>query len=178
VALPRPEGPGVVLRLPAVLRRTLRDQAEELAALLGPGEEDPLFAEPPAQAPPVPADPALARLLPSAYDETVDAGRAAAEFRRLTEADLRAGKRAAALRLAATADATTLGPADAEAWIAALNDLRLVLGSRLGLREDGQAERMAAGVSRRSPEGRQLELYALLAAVQEMLIEAVDGAGG
>ncbi len=89
-----------------------------------------------------PQDPALRRLLP---DAAADAG-LAAELRRLTEQDLRetkthqVGLLHAAL-VAPTADLVVAGP-DARAVAAALTDVRLVLGERLGLREDRDAERV------------------------------------
>lgn len=82
-----------------------------------------------------PEDPALARLLPDAYSDPELAG----EFRRFTESDLRATKVSNARR--ALAGLGKPGPveidaSDAMAWLAALNDLRLVLGTRLGVTED------------------------------------------
>lgn len=89
-----------------------------------------------------PDDPALARLLP---DAARDDDEAAHEFRRLTERGLRARKREA-LRTARETLARGPGPclddAEAKAWVAALTDVRLVLGERLGLRTDADAERL------------------------------------
>jgi hypothetical protein len=95
-----------------------------------------------------PDDPALARLLPDAYrpdasdDPRFDADEAATDFRRYTEHDLRAGKRAHAVTvleaLAALGGAgrLRLDRAAADAWLGTLNDLRLVLGTRLEVSED------------------------------------------
>ncbi len=97
---------------------------------------------------PPPTDPAVRRLLP---DASRDDPRVAAEFRRLTEDDLRAGKIARLRRLwdALTtpsdgwrADAFVVAPDDAREVAAALTDLRLVLAERLGVRTDEQAERL------------------------------------
>ncbi|TDE97667.1 DUF2017 domain-containing protein [Occultella glacieicola] len=88
-----------------------------------------------------PADPALARLLPSASTE--DDG-VADEFRRLTEADLRSAKTA---RLRMVFDelrrpGTKIHVPRERAmdWAAALTDVRLVLAERLGIRTDSDAE--------------------------------------
>lgn len=108
----------------------------------------------------VPQDPAVRRLLP---DASRDDDAVAAEFRRLTEADLRAGK-IARLRdlwwaLLHTAGRTTdpqgaldddddlvLERADAQAFAAALTDVRLVLAERLGLRTEEDADRLYAAL--------------------------------
>lgn len=95
-----------------------------------------------------PSDPAVRRLLPDASRD--DPG-VAAEFRRLTEDDLRADKIARLTRLwvALTtptegwrADAFVVAPEDAKDVAASLTDLRLVLAERLDIRTDEQAERL------------------------------------
>ena len=83
-------------------------------------------------------DPALARLFPDGYS---DDEHASADFRRFTEEDLRAQKVAAV----ATAQETlsewtgksTLTQEQAQDWLRALNDLRLVLGTRLEITDSG-----------------------------------------
>lgn len=92
-----------------------------------------------------PRDPALERLLPPAHREDEAA---AAEFRRLTEQGLRERKTANlttavdALR-AAEGDKVVLSAAQAQALVVALTDVRLLLGERLGLRTDDDAEELA-----------------------------------
>jgi hypothetical protein len=95
-----------------------------------------------------PRDPAVRRLLP---DASRDDPEVSAEFRRLTEDDLRAGKvdRLRRLWTALTtpvdgqrADAFAVTPDDAKDVAAALTDLRLVLAERLDIRTDSQAERL------------------------------------
>jgi hypothetical protein len=88
-----------------------------------------------------PEDPVLQRLLPDAY-KTDD--EAASEFRRFTERSLRDGKAAdAKVVLAALENADSSGeeeiPIHADeqlAWLRTLNDLRLALGTRLGVEQD------------------------------------------
>ncbi|WNB86674.1 DUF2017 family protein [Cellulomonas sp. ATA003] len=101
---------------------------------------------------PAPDDPAVRRLLP---DASRDDDAVAAEFRRLTEADLRATKvaRLRDLWLALTRDAEPVPGVgvdddvdlpvrreDAPAVAAALTDLRLVLADRLGLESEEDAD--------------------------------------
>jgi hypothetical protein len=95
-----------------------------------------------------PSDPAVRRLLPDASRD--DPG-VAAEFRRLTEGDLRADKIARLTRLWSAlttpaegwrADAFVVAPDDADDVAASLTDLRLVLAERLDIRTDEQAERL------------------------------------
>lgn len=84
-----------------------------------------------------PDDPAVRRLLPDASRADPEV---AAEFRRLTEPELRASKITNLLRLrAAVAGARprlVVAPTAAPGVAAALTDVRLVLADRLGLRTD------------------------------------------
>ena len=166
---------GVTVRLPAHVREIIGDLTEAVLELL-PAETDPVF--PPAESPGVPPDVAVLRLFPDGYGapgaaRDAAAARAAAEFRRLTQGDLRATKAADAQKVRETLAAKTLPAADAEQWARALNDVRLVLGSRLGLRRDGDAEALAE-----TGEGGQLlALFGLLGAVQDELLEALEDGG-
>ena len=89
-------------------------------------------------------DAALARLLPAAYR---DDDEAAAEFRRFTADGLAerktANARVVVAGLAAAAAATeptkvTLGPAEAQAWIRSITDIRLSIAARLGIERDDE----------------------------------------
>ena len=86
-------------------------------------------------------DPALARLFPDAYDLDDEA---ADDFRRYTEQDLRAAKGAHLTVLAdtveASGDKTVLTEAQATSWMVALNDIRLVIGTRLHLDDEDEPE--------------------------------------
>jgi hypothetical protein len=91
-----------------------------------------------------PADPALARLLPDAHRDDADAS---ADFRRYTEVGLRDRKRSGletARRTLAREGALVLDDAEAQAWVVALTDVRLVLAERLGLRTDDDHDRLIA----------------------------------
>jgi hypothetical protein len=128
-----------------------------------------------------PEDPALARLLPDAYRpdasdaDGFDAAEAAADFRRYTEGDLRAGKRAhAAAVLESLAGVPGGGrlrlerPA-ADAWLGTLNDLRLVLGTRLDVTEDSSAQPPPQD----DELAHALEVYSWLGWLQESLLEVL-----
>ena len=60
----------------------------------------------------------------------------------------------------------------ARAWLTALNDVRLVLAERMGLRTDADAERLAD-----DPSGTAA-LYDFLTWLQETLVHAVSAASG
>jgi len=152
--------------------------AEDLLSLLGegapPASDDPLAALVGLSSGPVtaPQDPALARLLPDAY---ADDDAAAADFRRFTEQDLRAGKRASA-RAVLTTLAPLLGRGgrlsldrdQADAWLGTLNDLRLVLGTRLEVTEDTDLD-----VPEDAPHAQALLVYGWLGWLQESLLSCI-----
>jgi len=125
------------------------------------------------QPPERPTDPALARLLPDAY---ADDPERAAEFRRYTEPELRSGKqravRAVMDSLPRAGGRVVLTPELADAWLGALNDLRLTLGTRLDVTEDsyGELERLDPA----SPRGRELTVFLWLGVLQETLVDTLS----
>jgi hypothetical protein len=138
-----------------------RVDADPLAALVG------LSAEPVVP----PDDPVLARLLPSAYR---DDDAAAAEFRRYTDADLRARKRANAVAVRRSlpdgGGRLELDRDQCDQWLECLNDLRLALGTALGVTEDTDPEEYDEG----HPARQALEVYGWLGWVQESLLSCVE----
>lgn len=117
-----------------------------------------------------PSDPALARLLPDAY---ADDEEAAADFRRYTEPALRATKRTAARTALSTlvADgARVLSEDEAQAWLRALNDLRLTLGTRLGVTDDDSGE---TADDADDPRGYAYAVYDYLSWLQETLLRVL-----
>lgn len=153
----------------AVLQRCV----EDLLVLLGEGETeptDPLEAMLGLGAAGTerPEDPALARLLPDAYDD--DDPAASAEFRRYTESDLRAGKRAHCTAVLATlphgGGTVRLDREGAQAWLGCLNDLRLVLGTRLEITEDDELD----DVPEDDPRAQAYAVYGWLGWLQETLV--------
>ena len=106
-------------------------EADPLAAMVGIGTA----VKPP-------ADPALARLLPDGHRDDPEAS---AEFRRYTEVGLRQRKRTGletARRTLGRPGVLLLDDSEAQAWVVALTDVRLVLAERMGLRTDDDHERL------------------------------------
>jgi len=161
-------------------RMVISGFAREVAELLGgtaAPDPDPLAAivgmpAPAGEgAPERPTDPALLRLLPDAYAD--DPG-GAAEFRRLTEEQLRSGKAALLVQLADdidSADELDLDDEQADAWVQALNDIRLVLGSRLGVDDDDGTWRTS--LARDDERMPLVAAYDWLAGLQERLLDAL-----
>jgi len=106
-------------------------------------------------------DAGLARLFPSASPD--DEG-AAAQYEELVRPGLEEGKLGALQRVEATAGEERLGAQDAAAWLTGLNDLRLVLGTRLGVTEETYAD---------EPEHPGLAVYGWLTWLQGELVEAL-----
>ena len=140
----------VRLRLAPDERALLRSLPQELRELLDDARDEP----------------DLRRLFPPAYDDAEEE----AEYRRLVGDGLLEGKRRALETVARTAEHETLTPAEADAWLTALNDLRLVLGTRLDVSE----EALLDDVSPHDPRAPQLGLYAYLSWLQEQLVEALS----
>ena len=112
-----------------------------------------------------PDDPSLRRLRPPAHeDEALER-----EYRALTGAQLDAGRRAALATLADTADQEVLSDKEADAWLRALNDVRLVLGTRLDIAEDFDWNEIVG-----HPRAPELAVYAYLSSLQEQLLTAVE----
>ena len=138
------------LRLP-------RDERALLRSL--PGQLRRLLVE-------APDDPSLERLFPPAYDDAEDE----AEYRRLMGDELLEGRRRALRVIEETLDQDRLTKEQAEAWLTALNDLRLVLGTRLDVSDDTLLERLRPD----DPDAVELSVYAYLTWLQEQLVEALS----
>ncbi len=108
----------------------------------------------------------LRRLLPPAYSTDPDAERA---FVAMTREDLLEHHRESLQTLSATAAASWLDDDQLSAWLAALNDLRLSLGSMLGASEE-ETEPAAA---RTRPAEWIAYLY--LGQLQSELIDVLEG---
>jgi len=105
-------------------------------------------------------DPSLRRLFPPAYDDEEDER----AYRELAGDELLSGRRQALELLAATARSDRLSADEADAWLRALNDLRLVLGTRLDVQEDMLIDR---------PKSPEHALYIYLSWLQEQLVAAL-----
>jgi hypothetical protein len=196
----RASGGEIVAGFEAVEAQVLRSFVRQVRELLEPDDQDDsgqpvdpleeltgLHAGP---GPTRPTDPALARLLPDAYGpggEVAESGeqvtpeetdeRNSAEFRRLTEHDLRSGKMADAEGLLGSLPKSggrvVLEEEQAHQWLRTLNDVRLALGTRLGVSEDSTQEfdRLPAD----DPDSTAYELYVWLSILQESLLSALVG---
>ena len=143
--------------------QVLRQCVAELAALLS---NDP-----------DPDDPAVERLFPDVYPEDPAE---AAEFRRFTEADLKAAKLEQAKTvledLLESGGEIRLPEEKADLWLRALTDVRLALGTRLGVEDETDIEAeldAAVGRNPTSPRVGQLSVYAYLTYLQESLVGAL-----
>jgi uncharacterized protein DUF2017 len=140
------------LRLPSAERELLERLPLELRDLLDEA----------------PGDPSLGRLFPPAYDDEGDE----AEYRDLMQGELLAGRRRSLEVLAETAERDRLTADEANAWLRAVNDLRLVLGTRLDVAEDT----LLSDVDPRDPRAPEVALYAYLSWLQEQIVEALGAA--
>lgn len=142
--------------------------ADELAAMTGMTDNPEVAAD--AE---LPDDPVLARLLPDAYSDNPEASD---EFRRYTEPGLRSGKAAAARTVLATLPASggrvRLTEPEAQAWLRALNDVRLALGTRLGVTDD--FDEQVADMAPDDPRSPYVGVYQWLAYLQESLVQALS----
>lgn len=114
-----------------------------------------------------PANAMTARLFP---DPSLDPEQAT-ELRSLIEDDLREAKRAAARALLESLPddgRLSLDTETAEQWLTALNDLRLALGTALGVTEDMDDDR----------DDATMDAYRWLSFLQETLVEAVSAGDG
>ena len=125
-----------------------------------------------------PVDPALGRLLPSGHREDAEV---AAEFRRMTEHGLRERKTlnlttAIDALTAAEGDKVTLDAEQAQATVVALTDVRLLLGERLDLRTDEDADALEERLNQADDTDPFLHLaayYDFLTWLQESLAQAL-----
>jgi hypothetical protein len=170
-------GGGVKGALAAAEASLLRSLVSQVMELIEPEaaratDLDELEALLQAQVAETPEDPVLARLLPDGYRDDPDA---AGEFRKYTELALRASKHEAAQLMLDTlpeeGGKIQLTAEAAQGWLKALNDVRLALGTKLGVSED--FEQQWDGLAAKDPRRTAFEVYAWLGAVQESLVRAL-----
>jgi hypothetical protein len=140
---------GFELRLPESERALLRTLPGQLRELLA-GD-----------------DPSTARLFPSAYEDDAERD---ADYRAMTRDDLMTGREHALELMEQTVDADRLDEEQLVAWLHALNDLRLVLGTKLDVSEDpGRDAVLEAG-----PEAESFAVYSYLGWLVEQAVEALS----
>ena len=112
-------------------------------------------------------DPAVARLNPTAC---LDDGEVDAEFHHLMDDDLTAGRIEALEVLEASVDEPRIGEEQAMSWMRAINDTRLLLGTRLGVSEDPADRKIADD----DPRAAAFALYDYLSLLTQELVEALE----
>ena len=179
VRVRRQRSGSVEVRLDTVEVDILTDLVAQVRALLHdstPASGDPLEDLVGIRDRTRPTDPALARLLPDTYR---DDAAASGELRRLSEGDVRRAKNDASDVVIATlppgGGKVVLSEDEVDGWLRTLTDLRLALGSRLGVDQDPHL-----GEGRLDPDdprGPMLAVYGWLGELQERLVLAVMGDG-
>ena len=137
------------VRLPAGERQVLADVLPQLRAALA-GDAS--------------ADPAFKRLFPVAYAQDPEHE---AEYRELVGDELLAKRLANVDTVLATLEADRVSEEELFAWMGAVNDLRLVLGTRLDVSEETDLD-----VDTEHPEATAYALYAYLGWLLELLVDA------
>ncbi len=172
---------GITGRLSAPEVDVLKTVIDEVLGILSPGdvEPDPLAAMTGLHLPPAPdtsAHPVLARLFPDAYREDAAASEA---FRVLAHGELAATKREALQTMRAALPEDTQTRADlmldepaAQLWLHGLNDLRLSLGTSIGIGPDWEDQ--LAAMPEGDPGWFAVAVYDRLTAIQSSLIDALD----
>jgi Domain of unknown function (DUF2017) len=149
------------------LPRFRRTRAGEVTVALAPHEREALRELAGAVRAMVTEDvdaPWLRRLFPPAHDDP----ELQAEYSELTHAQLKRGREQALDVLQETVDQDVLSADEADAWLRALNDVRLVLGTRLDVTEDFDWD----ALDRDDPRAPDLAAYAYSSWLQEQLVEA------
>jgi hypothetical protein len=134
------------LRLPEAEREILRALPEQFRDLLET------------------TDPAVRRLFPPAYEDDPERN---AEYEQLVRGDLLAGKLKSLEIMEATIDARRITEDQLLAWLGALNDLRLTLGTRLDVTEELDPER----IPDTHPQAQLYALYFYLGWLEEQVVE-------
>jgi hypothetical protein len=117
--------------------------------------------------PDVASAPDLRRLFPPAYPDDPEK---TAEYDGMVRDDLMAGRLAAIEVMERTIDSDKLSEDELLAWLSAINDLRLVLGTRLDVVEDLSELDVRPG----DPRAEGLALYAYLSVLEEDAVAALS----
>ena len=113
-----------------------------------------------------PDDPEMRRLFPPAYSDRVDDE----QYRSLVHDQLVSGRSKALATVRETLAGETLDLEQADQWLRALNDMRLVLGTRWDVTEQLDYGKLDLN----EPRGRELAVYGCLSWLQEQLVEALQ----
>lgn len=140
------------IELPAEERAVLRQLVSELGMMLT-GEEM------------LGADPGLRRLFPPAY---TDEPEAEAEYRDLMHEDLVERRRAALKTVTDTLEAAEVDADQLSGWLSAINDLRLVIGTKLDVQEGDGVD-----IDPDDPDAATRAIYLYLSMLEEEVVEAL-----
>ena len=141
------------LSIPPQERELLRSLPDQLLDRLGSGS----------------GQPDLVRLFPPAYSQESDF-KEEEEYRNLMGEDLLEAHREALRTMATTIDAERIDEGQLTAWLRALNELRLVLGTRLDVTEDHIPPPAS------DPRASAFALYSYLSWLQGQVIDALQAA--
>jgi hypothetical protein len=136
------------VHLPAHERELLGHLVEQLRELLELTTDDPI----------------VRRLFPTAYHDDAERDQ---EYQQLVRDELLEGRLAALAVVEASAAADELDEAELTAWLTALNDLRLVLGTRLDISED------PIEVAEDDPDAPALAVYGYLSVLLGDVVDAL-----
>jgi hypothetical protein len=138
------------LRLPEEERTLLRSLADELRALISASTDDPV----------------VRRLFPVAYHDDAERDH---EYQALVRDELLDRRLAAIEVLESTAAATEVDGEQLGAWMGVINDLRLVLGTKLDVDEDMEP------IDIEDPDAPAHAVYEYLGFLLHEVIEALTG---
>ena len=141
------------IELPAEERSVLRQLVAELSLVLS------------AETGVASGDPGLRRLFPPAY---TDEPEAEAEYRDLMHDDLLERHRAALTTVGETVEATDVDEEQLSGWLSAINDLRLVIGTKLDVQETDGVE-----IDPDDPQAATRAIYLYLSMLEEEVVEAL-----
>jgi len=109
-------------------------------------------------------DPSLRRLFPTAYHDDAERDR---EYQQLVRDELLERRLTALSTVEDSAGAAELDEAQLTAWLTALNDLRLVLGTRLDVSEDQDA------IDEHHPDAPAMAVYGYLSVLLNDIVDAL-----
>jgi hypothetical protein len=141
------------LRLTPDERTILRGLPDQLRNLIE--NEDPT------------SDPAMARLYPPAYEDDPIRN---LEFERMAGDELTSQRLSSISAVEGSIDADLLTEEQLLSWLGVLNDLRLVLGTRLEITEETTEDDFAAG----DPRASTFALYGYLTWLVDAFVRALD----
>ena len=166
----------IVLRVDQVERGLLASVARQVIDLVKP--DDPAPDQDPLAAQlgwidgdiAVSDDPAVARLLPDAYEDPDDAR----DFRRFTENDLRQSKVQQATTVLDEIERSgeKIAISSPDSWLGTLNDARIAIGTRIQVSEDNHEE--LANLSEDDPRAGLFHVYDWLTFLQESLVRCLE----